>query len=191
MAANRVALSRGSKKVPRSASSSRKNGVKPDRKFESLRVPPGKILKAEAMLVEGHSQREIGRKLHMSAHTVAKIVKTEDFAQHQKKMQERVFAIAPDAIESFRKQVATDGKLAYAFLKDIQIIPSPQAIAEFKAAATPAESGYERQVRMLVSVLLANRETYGTPLPPEMEKALAKDAESQESKAPEAKSPRR
>ena len=187
MAANRAAL----KKVPRSASSSRKNPVKPRGKVNSLRVPPGRILKAEAMLVEGHSQREIGRKLHMSAHTVAKIVKTEDFAQHIKEMQERVFGIAPDAIESFRKRVATDGKLAYAFLKDIQIIPSPQAIAEFMAAATPADSGYERQKRMMVDVLLANRETLGTPLPPEMEKALAKDAESQEPEAPKAKSPRR
>jgi len=187
MAANRAAL----KKVPRSASSSRKNPVAPRGKVNSLRLPPGKILKAEAMLIEGHSQREIGRKLHMSAHTVAKIVRTEDFAQHQKNMRERVFAIAPDAIESFRKQVATDGKLAYAFLKDIQIIPSPQAIAEFMAAATPAESGYERQKRMLVDVLLSSRETYGTPLPPEMEKVMAKDAESEEPKTPEAKSPRR
>ena len=187
MAANRAAL----KEVPQSASSSRKNCVIHGGKVNSLRVPPGKRLKAEAMLVEGHSQREISRTLHMSEHIVAKIVNTEDFAQHIKEMQERVFGIAPDAIESFRKQVATDGKLAYAFLKDLQIIPSPQAIAEFMAAATPAESGYERQKRMLVDVLLSGREAYGTPLPPEMEKVLAKGAESEEPKTPEARSPRR
>lgn len=187
MAANRAAL----KKVPRSASSSRKTPVKPGGKVNSLRVPPGKILKAEAMLVEGHSQREIGRKLHMSAHTVAKIVRTEDFAQHQKNMQERVFAIAPDAIESFRKQVATDGKLAYAFLKDLQIIPSPQAMAQFIAAATPPESGYSRQAKMVACVLLESRKNFGVKLTPEMEKALAEDAEPQEPNAPQRKLPRR
>jgi hypothetical protein len=191
MAPNRFALNRGSKKVPHSASSSRKNPVTPRGKVNSLRVPPGKILKAEAMLVEGHSQREIGRKLHMSAHTVAKIVKTEDFAQHVKDMQQRVFAIAPDAVESFRKRVATDGNLAYAFLKDLQIVPSPQAMAQFMAATTPAETGDERQARMIGAVILESHRNFGVELTPDMENALAKDAESQEPKTPEAKSPRR
>ena len=171
MAANRFASNTGSTKVPHSASSSRKNPVPPGRKVGSLRVPPAKRIKAQAMLVEGHSQREIGRTLHMSAHTVAKIVKTEDFAQHIKDMQQRVFAIAPDAIESFRKQVATDGKLAYAFLKDLQIIPSPQAMAQFMAAATPAEAGLDRQARMLTDVLLESAKNFDVDLSPFTEKA--------------------
>jgi hypothetical protein len=189
MAANRFALSRGSKKVPRSASSSRKNPVTPRGKVNSLRVPPGKILKAESMLVEGHSQREIGRKLHMSAHTVAKVVKTEDFAHHIKEMQERVFAIAPDAIESFRKRVATDGNLAYAFLKDLCIIPSPAAMAQFMAAATPAETGLDRQARMITDVLLESAKNFHVDLSPFTEKA--KDMGSQNAKTAPAKLPRR
>lgn len=143
------------------------------------------------MLVEGHSRREISPTLHMSAHTVAKVVKTEDFAHHIKEMQERVFAIAPVAIESFRKRMATDGKLAYTFLKDLQIIPSPEAMAQFMAPATPAEAGYERQIRMVSAVLLESHKNCGVDLPPEIEKALAKDAESQDSKTRERKLPRR
>jgi len=191
MAANRFASNTGSTKVPHSASSSRKNHVPPGRKVGSLRVPPAKRIKAQAMLVEGHSQRQIGRTLHMSAHTVAKIVKTEDFAQHIKEMQQRVFAIAPDAIESFRKRVATDGNLAYKFLKDLCIIPSPAAMAQFMAAATPPESGYARQAKMVACSLLESRRNFGVKLTPAMEKALAEDAEPQESKPSEAKSPRR
>ena len=129
------------------------------------------------MLVEGHSQREIGRTLHMSGHTVAKVVQTEDFVRHIKQMQERLFAIAPDALASFHAQVKMDGRLAYAFLKDLQIIPSPEAIAQFLNAAAPqTESGEERQCRMLAAVLLEGHKNYGLDLPDGAEAALEKDA---------------
>ena len=77
------------------------------------------------MLVQGHSQREIGRELHISPMTVAKIIKAEDFQTFLKEMQERLFAIAPDAIDSFHSAVKTDGHLAYIFMKDLRIVPSP------------------------------------------------------------------
>jgi hypothetical protein len=51
----------------------------------------------------------------MSAHTVAKVIKTEHFVDHIKQMQERLFAIAPDALASFHEQVKRDGRLAYVF----------------------------------------------------------------------------
>jgi hypothetical protein len=134
------------------------------------------------MLVEGHSQREIGRTLHMSGHTVAKVVRSEDFARHIKEMQERVFGIVPIAIESFRAEVATNGILAHAFLKDLGIIPSPEAIAQFLNTATPqTETGEERQARMLAAVLLEGRKNYGVELPEGFD-AVAKDSESQDAK---------
>jgi hypothetical protein len=140
------------------------------------------------MLIEGHSQRDIGRTLHMSGHTVAKVVKAEDFARHIKEMQERLFAIAPIAIESFQAQVATDGYLAFAFLKSIGIIPSPEAIAQFLTTATPqTESSEERQARMLAAVLLEGHKNYGVELPTEFEKALARDAESQDEESAQPK----
>jgi hypothetical protein len=83
--------------------------------------------------------REVSRNLHMSAHTVAKVVRTEDFVRHIKEMQERLFGIAPIALESFRAKVATDGNLAYSFLKDLGIIPSPGAMAQFLNAAITSE----------------------------------------------------
>jgi hypothetical protein len=68
-----------SAKRPRIAASNIESGIRGGRKVQSLRVAPGKIIKAQTMLIEGYSQREIGRVLHLSPHTVAKVVKTEDF----------------------------------------------------------------------------------------------------------------
>ena len=139
------------------------------------------------MLIEGHSQREIGRTLHMSGHTVAKVVRTEDFARHIKEMQERVFGIVPIAIETFRAEVATNGILAHAFLKDLGVIPSPEAIAQYLNAATPTESGYERQARLVASVMLEAHEQLGVDLPEDVTAALAKDSESREAKTSQPK----
>ena len=127
------------------------------------------------MLVEGHSQREVGRTLHMSAHTVAKVIKTEDFVDHIKQMQERLFAIAPDALASFHAQVKMDGHLAYVFLKDLQIIPTRDALAQFVNAATPSssETGFQRQCRLIASVLFEANQQMEVPLGPEIETALA------------------
>jgi len=180
---------RWSAKEPHAAASGRKNRVRPSRKIQSLRVPPGKIIKAQAMLLEGHSQREIGRTLHMSGHTVAKVIKTEDFVRHIKEMQERLFAIAPIAIESFQAQVATDGYLAYAYLKDLQMIPTREALAQFLNTATPqTETGEERQARMLACVLLEGRKNYGLDLGEDFDTAMAKDTqESQDAKTSQPK----
>ena len=151
-----------SAKEPHAAASNRRKRARSVRKVQALRVPPGKIIKAQAMLIEGHSMREVSRNLHMSAHTVSKVVKTQDFVRHIKKMQERLFAFAPDALTSFHNQLKMDGHLAYVFLKDLGIIPSPEAMAQFlNAAPSQAETGEERQARMLACVLLEARKNYG------------------------------
>jgi hypothetical protein len=183
MAANRASIhstNRPTAKVRRVASSSVKKRVKPGRKVQSLRVPPGKIIKAQAMLVEGHSQREIGRTLHMSAHTVGKVVKREDFVHHITEMQERLFAIAPIAIQSFQARVATDGILAYTFLKDLGISPSPEAMARLFEEATPADAGIDRQCQMVAAVLLESHKNFGVDLPENVKAALAKDSREQQ-----------
>jgi transcriptional regulator with XRE-family HTH domain len=152
-------------------------------------VPAGKIVQAQALLVKGCSQRAIARELRISPMTVAKIIRTEDFQSFLKEQQERVFAIAPIAIESFQAQVATDGYLAFAFLKNIGIIPSPEAIAQFLNTATPqTETGDERQARMIASVLLEGHKNYGLDLGEDFDAAMAKD--SQESRAAESSQPK-
>ena len=153
---NRVQLAR----VNRDAPSGTKPGlIKADAK--PIRIGPGKLLQVQGRLLQGESQRQIARTLNVSRRTVVKVIKAENFVHHIKEMQERLFAIAPIAIESFRAQVATDGNLAYALLKDLQIIPTREALEQFVNATTPVESGLERQARMLACVLSEAHEHLG------------------------------
>jgi hypothetical protein len=156
------------------------------RKSRPLRVPPGKIVQAQALSVQGRSRRSIGRELRISPMTVAKIIRTEDFQNFLKQQQEHVFGIVPIAIESFRTEVATNGILAHAFLKGLGIIPSPEAIAQFLNTAMPhTETGEERQARMIASVLLEGHKNYGLDLGEDFDAAIAKDSqESQDAKTP-------
>jgi hypothetical protein len=177
------------RKAGRPGACRRKISAGRERKSKPLRVPPAKIVQAQALLVQGRSQRAIARELHVSPMTVAKIIKTEDFQNFLKEQRERVFGIVPIAIESFRAEVATNGILAHAFLKDLGIIPSPEAIAQFLSTATPqTETGEERQARMLACVLLEGRKNYGLDLGEDFDAAMAKD--SQESQDAESAQPK-
>jgi hypothetical protein len=143
-------------------------------KSKPLRVPPGKIVQAQTLLVQGKSQREIGRALHMSPMTVAKIIKTEDFQGFIKRMQEKLFALAPIALASFQAQLKVDGHLAYVLLKDLGIIPPRESLASMMAPApTEAETGVERQLKMVAAVLLEGHENFGVDLPENVKAAMA------------------
>jgi hypothetical protein len=177
------------RKAGRPSACRRKISAERSAKSKPLRVPPGKVVQAQALLVQGRSQRAIGRELHLSPMTVAKIIKAEDFQSFIKEQQERVFGIVPIAIESFRAEVASNGILAHAFLKDLGIIPSPEAIAQFLSTATPQTgNGQERQCRMLAAVLLEGRKHCGVGLPEDFDAAMGK--ESQESQDAESAEPK-
>jgi hypothetical protein len=162
-----------------------KNGlIKADAK--PIRISPGKLLQVQGRLLQGESQRQIARELRVSRRTVVRVIKTENFVRHIKEMQERLFAIVPIALESFRAQVATDGNLAYALLKDLQIIPTREALEQFVNATTPVAPGYERQARMLASVLSEAHEHLGLDSLNDVVATLAKDSRE----CPEAKTSR-
>jgi hypothetical protein len=173
---SRHLLNNQSAQLLRVAPSNAKNRVVADRRVPPLRVPPGKVLKAQSMLVQGHSNREISRTLHMSTHTVAQIVRTPDFQQFIQEQREQLFGIAPVALESFRSRVALDGNLAYAFLKDLGIIPSREDINLIKSVPTQTESGFQRQARLVANLLLEGHENFNIDLPKDIERALAEDA---------------
>lgn len=132
------------------------------RKSTPLRMPPGKIAQAQALLVQGRSQREIGRTLHMSPMTVAKIIKTEDFQGFIREQQERLFAIAPSALESFHTQVKLDGRLAYIFMKDLGIIPSREDLVTLKdPIPQDFRTGYNRVAWGVANMLIEGNKNFG------------------------------
>ena len=175
MGANRLALIRRSTKEAQPAASSRKARVRAGRKPQTLRVPPGKILKTQGMLIQGHSQREIARTLHTSGHSVAKVDRRADFPDFIREQQESLFAIAPDALESLHASVKKDGHLAYTFLKDLGIIPSREDLVTLMDP-TPQEfaTGQGRVAFLVANILLEGNKNFGTRLPDNVAEALAK-----------------
>jgi hypothetical protein len=178
MGANCLALSRRSVEKPHSAAFSRKNRAAGNRKANSLRVSPGKIVRAQGLLMQGHSRRSVSRLLHMSEHTVGKIVRTADFQAFLQEQRERLFAIAPDALESFHTAVKVDGRLAYVFLKDIGAVPSPAdriAAPVDDPSKMTKEDRADRQTRLLASVIAERHRVFDLELPDDMQAAIDQD----------------
>jgi predicted transcriptional regulator len=171
-----LALTRRSSKKLRATASSRKSHLIVQVQKRRLRISPGKAIRAEAMLLEGHSQREICRKLHLSHHSVRKIIRSEDFQNFIKEMRERLFGIVPVAMESFRAGVATDPRLAYVFLKDLRIIPDGETMRNLMNPEPPQMTSEEqleqRQIRLMASVMHERNRVFNVPLPDDMEQAL-------------------
>jgi hypothetical protein len=176
-----------SAKQPCTASASSENGVRQFQKARVPRVAPGKIIKAQAMLIEGYSQREIGRVLHLSPHTVAKVVKTEDFQNFIRSQREQLFGIASPALESLRALVATDGRLASILLKDLGVIPDREAMLNLAHVEPPPPSKEDRdarQINLIAAVIQQRYKVFGIELPNEMKAALETDEQSVESRSP-------
>ena len=130
------------------------------------------------MLVEGCSQREISRVLEMSPHTVAKLIKTEDFQNYIRSQREQLFGIASLALESLRALVATDGRLAYILLKDLGVIPDREAMLNLAHVEPPPQNKDERdarQINLIAAVIQQRHKVFGIELPAEMTAALEKE----------------
>jgi hypothetical protein len=167
------------------ASYSIKNGTRGGRKVQSLRVTPGKIIRAQAMLVEGCSQREISRALEMSPHTVAKLIKTEDFQNFIRSQREQLFGIASLALDSLLAGVTTDPHLAYVVLKDLGIVPDRNTMLNLAHIEPPPQSKDERDARqtnLIAAVIQQRYKVFNIELPDDMKGALAKENAASEQK---------
>ena len=176
-----------SAKRPRIAASNIESGIRGGRRVQSLRVAPGKIIKAQTMLIEGYSQRKIGRVLHLSPHTVAKVVKTEDFQNFIRSQREQLFGITSLALASVRAGITTDPHLAYILLKDLGIVPDRTAMLNLAHVEPPPPSKDDRDTRqtnVIAAVIQQRHKVFGIELPNEMKAALETDEQSVESRSP-------
>jgi hypothetical protein len=117
-----VSVSREAHKVAHTGASRSKTGVRSGRSL-LLRVSQPKIAQVQALLIEGHSQRKIGRMLHISPMTVAKIAKSEDLQLVIRKTQERIFGSLLAIADTLIAGAIADPYLAYQLLKDFGAIP--------------------------------------------------------------------
>jgi predicted transcriptional regulator len=141
-------------------------------------VPPGKIAQAQALLIQGRSQREIGRTLHISPMTVAKIMKAEDFQAAITEARQQLFSQLPAIVNCVIRGAMTDPYLGYSLLKDIGVIAKYDSfIAPEKPAPSTEEERQQRQINAIAAVIQERRRVFGIQLPDEMEKAMEKVSE--------------
>ena len=88
-----------------------------------LRLPQARIAQVQALLMQGQSQRKIGRMLHVSPMTIAKNAKSEDLQLVIRKVQERIFGSLLDVADSVIAGALADPYLGYQLLKDFGVIP--------------------------------------------------------------------
>ncbi|HSY66713.1 MAG TPA: helix-turn-helix domain-containing protein [Terriglobales bacterium] len=157
------------------------------------RIPAPQIERIKQRHIMGQSQREIARAEGRSRPTIARIVKSEEMLAYVQEMRERFFGLAPDALATieFALREQKDARIAYEILRDVGVVPRKGE--PLQLPATTPEDGYSRQAIMIANVMLEARDQMAVELPPEIEKALAKDARecANAAKSSEAKLPRR
>ncbi len=167
---NRVQLA----SVNRDAPSGTKTGlIKADEKL--IRISPGKLLQVQGRLLQGESQRQIARELHVSRSTTMRVIKSQDFQNCITESREKLFGIVPEALESFRATVRVDGAMAHQFLREMGIVPERDemlALAQAIPSMTPEEAGRFRQSVMIGAVLLDSEKNYGAYLPEDVKTKL-------------------
>jgi hypothetical protein len=126
-------------------------------------------------LLQGESQRQIARELHVSRSTTTRVIKSQDFQKCITESREKLFGIVPEALESFRAAVRVDGAMAHEFLREMGIVPERDtmlALAQTIPSMTPEEAGRFRQSVMIGAVLLDSEKNYGAYLPEDVKTKL-------------------
>jgi hypothetical protein len=127
--------------------------------IQMIRVPPAKLIQAQSLLIQGHSQREIGRTLHISPMTVAKVAKSRDFQTVIQDAQQRLIAQLSAVVDCVIDGAKRDPYLGYKLLKDLGVIAVPDA--DFQTisggAATADEALAQRQIACIATALSRKR----------------------------------
>jgi hypothetical protein len=106
-------------------------------------------------------------------------------------MQQEFFGLVPDAMEPVRHalQVGKNPAVGYRILEGTGVAPYQGERLQLPET-TASETGHERQARLVANVLLEGHKNLGVNLPPEIEKALAKDSQDCDCAGVEAGQPR-
>jgi hypothetical protein len=157
-----------------------KTGLIRAAEVKPIRIPPGKLLRAQGLLLQGESQRQIARTLLVSRNTVGKVMRSEDFQSVIQEHRGRLFSIVPAAVDSLRAGVATDPHLAFALLRNLGVVPDREAmlaLANATSSMNREDQGGLRQAVMLAACMLESERAYGTKLPDDI-KARLKEMEN-------------
>jgi hypothetical protein len=139
-------------------------------------LPAPKILRIQQRYINGQNRSEIAREEKCDRATVARIVQFPEVQNFIAQMQQEFFGLVPDAMAAVRHalQVGKNPAVGYRILEGTGVAPCQGE--RLQLPESTAETGYERQARLIASVLLEGHQHMGVELPPEIEEALAKDS---------------
>jgi hypothetical protein len=154
----------------------RKHPRKTTKRGSYLPVP--KILRIQQRYLNGQNKTEIAREEQCDRETVTRIVQFPEVQNYIAQAQQEFFGLIPDAMAAVRHalRVEKNPMLGLAILERTGVTAYRGERMQLPETSA-SESGYERQARLVTAVLLDAREQLGVDLGPEIEKALAKDAQ--------------
>jgi len=156
-------------------------------------LPEPKILRIQQRYINGQNKSEIAREEKCDRETVARIVQFPEMQNFIAQAQQEFCGLIPDAMAAVRYalQVEKNPTIGLAVLERTGV--SAHRGERMQLPETAPQDGYSRQAIMIANVLLEAHEHMGVNLGPEIEKALAKDAQgcAEAAKSSEAKLPRR
>jgi hypothetical protein len=182
--ANVRSMKTHSERSTRKSRKSRRKAAKSRRSY----LPETKVLRIQKRYISGENKSEIARQEGCDRETVARIVKFPEVQNLITEMQQEFYGLVPDAMVALRHalQVNMDPNVGFRVLEGTGVAPHKHE--RLQIPATQAETGLERQARMLADVLLVSAQNFGVDLGKDIKDVLAKDAESHEAKTSERKS---
>ena len=140
-----------------------------------------KILRIQKRYLNGQNKTEIAREEKCDRQTVARIVKFPEVQNFIAQAQQEFFGLIPDAMQAVRDslRVEKNAMIGLTVLERTGVTAYRGERMQLPET-TASESGYERQARLVASVMLEAHEKLGVELPEDVKAALKKDAESQE-----------
>jgi hypothetical protein len=157
-------------------------------------LPVPKVLRIQQRYLNGQNKTEIAREEECDRETVTRIVQFPEVQNYIAQAQRDFFGLIPDAMKAVRHalRIEKNAMIGLTVLERTGVTAYRGERMQLPET-TASESGFERQARLVASVLLEAHEKLGVDLPEDVTAALEKDArESAEAiNASAAKVPRR
>jgi hypothetical protein len=139
-------------------------------------LPEPKILRIQQRYLSGQNKTEIAREEKCDRETVTRIVQFPEVQNYIAQAQQEFFGLIPDAMAAVRHALRVEKNALVGLTVLERTGVAAHRGARMQLPGTP-EDGYSRQAIMVANVMLEAREQMGVDLGPDIEKALANDAQ--------------
>jgi hypothetical protein len=141
-------------------------------------LPAPKVLRIQQRYLNGQNKSEIAREEKCDRETVTRIVQFPEVQNYIAQAQQEFFGLITDAMEAVRHalKVEKNAMIGLTVLERTGVTAYRGERMQLPET-TASESGYERQARLVASVVLEAHEKLGVDSPEVVTAALANDAQ--------------